>query len=71
MKSIDVEAIDMESSIMFLLGELYNLQTAAILSISDLPGTEYDMLNSNKVHPDMENGIDRAIKILVETLPKL
>jgi purine-nucleoside phosphorylase len=71
MKSIDVEAVDMESSVLFLLGELYNLQTASILSISDLPGTEYDLLNSNKVHPEMENGINRAIEILTETLPKL
>jgi len=71
MKSINIEAIDMESSIMFLLGDLYNLQTTAILSISDLPGTEYDILNSNKIHPDMENGIERAIKILVKTLPNI
>lgn len=71
MKSIDVEAVDMESSVLFLLGELYNLQTASILSISDLPGTEYDLLNSNKVHPGMENGINRAIEILTETLPKI
>lgn len=70
-KSIGVEAVDMESSILFLLGALYNLKTVSILSISDLPGTEYDLLNSNKVHPEMENGIKRALKILTETLPKI
>lgn len=71
MKSIEVEAVDMESSILFLLGDLYNIQTASILSISDLPGTEYDLFNSNKVHPEIENGIKRAINILIETLPKV
>ncbi len=68
MKSIEVEAIDMESSILFLLGALYNLKTCAILGFSDLPGTEYDFLNSNEIHSEMEPGIDRAIKILINSL---
>ncbi len=71
MKLINIEAVDMESSALFLLGDLYNLQTTSILSISDLPGTEYDLFHSNKVHPEMENGIKRAIKILEVSLPKL
>ena len=62
----------MESSILFLLGQLYNLKTASILSISDLPGhPQFDLLNSNEIHPDMETGIDNAIKILINALPKI
>ncbi|MFW9771994.1 MAG: hypothetical protein ACFFEO_07495 [Candidatus Thorarchaeota archaeon] len=70
--SINVKVIDMESSILFLLGMLYNLKTASILSISDLPGhPEYDLLHSNELHPNMEKGIETAIKILINSIPKI
>ena len=72
LKTLNVQGIDMESSILFLLGSLYNLKTASILSVSDLPGhPQYDMLHSNELHPDMENGIDNAIKILIKALPRI
>ncbi len=72
LNSIKVGSIDMESSILFLLGKLYNLKTVSILSVSDLPGhPEFDLLNSNKLHPNMENGIDNVIKILIKVLPKV
>jgi uridine phosphorylase len=72
LQSINIQAIDMESSILFLLSKLYNLKAAAILSVTDLPGdSKYDLLHSKEVHPDMENGIDNAIKILVRSLPKI
>lgn len=72
LKSINVEAIDMESSILFLLGMLYNLKTVSILSVSDIPGdSQYDLLNSNEIHPNMEKGIDNAIKIVINSLPKI
>jgi len=72
LKAINIKAIDMESSILFLLGQLYNLKTASILSVSDLPGhPQYDLLNSNEIHLDMETGIDNAIKILINALPKI
>ncbi len=67
--SINVHTIDMESSILFLLGKIYNLKTVSILSVSDLPGhPKYDLLNSNEIHPNMENGIDNAIKLLIQLL---
>ncbi|MFX0032660.1 MAG: hypothetical protein ACFE8V_11500 [Promethearchaeota archaeon] len=70
--SINVKAIDMESSILFLLGMLYNIKIASILSISDLPGhPQYDLLNSNEIHPNMEKGVDIAFKILLNSLPKI
>ena len=72
LNSINIKAIDMESSILFLLGQLYNLKVASILSVSDLPGhAQYDLLNSNEIHPDMNVGISNAIKILISVLPKI
>ncbi len=72
LNSIDIEAIDMESSILFLLGQLYNLKVASILSVSDLPGDpKYDLLKSNDLHPDIDVGISNAIKILIKVLPKI
>ena len=72
LQSINVRGIDMESSILFLLGSLFNLKTASVLSVTDLPGhPEYDLLSSNKIHPNMENGIDNAIKIVINALPKI
>jgi len=62
----------MESSILFLLGQLYNLKVASILSVSDLPGDEkYDLLKSNEIHPDLDVGISNAVKILIKALPKI
>jgi len=72
LQSINIQAIDMESSILFLLSKLYNLKAAAILSVTDLPGDpKYDLLHSKKIHPDMETGIDNAIKIMIRSLPKI
>ncbi len=72
LQSINIHGIDMESSILFLLGSLYNLKTASILSVTDLPGDQkYDLLNSKEIHPDMENGIDNTIKVLIKALPKI
>ncbi len=70
--AVNIEAIDMESSILFLLAKLYNMKIASILSVSDLPGhPQYDLLNSNEIHLNMETGIDNAIKILINALPKI
>ncbi|MHA1292067.1 MAG: phosphorylase family protein [Promethearchaeota archaeon] len=72
LKSIGINGIDMESSIIFLLGILYNLKVTSILSVSDLPGhPKYDLFNSNAIDPNMENGINKAIEILIKALPKI
>ena len=72
LRSINAEAVDMETSILFLLGKIYNLKTIALLSVSDLPGnSKYDFLKTNEIHPDVETGIDTAIKILIKSLPKV
>jgi len=72
LQSINIQGIDMESSILFLLGKLYNLKTASILSVTDLPGhLKYDLLHSKEIHPDMENGINNSLKLLFNSLPKI
>ena len=72
LQSINIQGIDMESSILFLLSKLYNLKAASILSVTDLPGdSKYDLLHSKEVHPNMETGIDNTIKILISSLPKI
>jgi uridine phosphorylase len=72
LRSVNVQGIDMESSILFLLGKLYNIKTASILSVSDLPGNiQYDMFKSNEIHPNIVKGIDSAISIVIKSLPKI
>ncbi|MFX1408479.1 MAG: hypothetical protein ACFFBW_16125 [Promethearchaeota archaeon] len=71
LKSINVQGIDMESSILFLLGELFKVKTASILSVSDLPTSEYDIFRSNQIHPNLEKGINNAIEIVISSLPKI
>ncbi|TFG29448.1 MAG: hypothetical protein EU532_03150 [Promethearchaeota archaeon] len=72
LRSINTGAIDMETSILFLLGKLYNLKTISFLSVSDLPGNpKYDFLKSNEVSLDIESGIDNTIKILIKSMPKI
>jgi nucleoside phosphorylase len=72
LSSINIQCVDMESSILFLLGKIYNIKTASILSVSDLPGhPKYDLFNSNEIHPNMENGINNTIKVLINSLPQI
>jgi uridine phosphorylase len=72
LQSIGIQGVDMESSILFLLGKLYNLKVASILSITDLPGhPKYDLFHSKEVHPNMETGIDNTIKILSNCLTQV
>lgn len=72
LQSINVTGIDMESSALFLLGTLFNIKTASILAITDLPGDpKYDLLTTNEIHPNMEKGINVAIKIAINSLPKI
>ncbi|MBD3194467.1 MAG: hypothetical protein GF317_05380 [Candidatus Lokiarchaeota archaeon] len=71
LKKEGIEAVDMETSSLYFLGNLYNIQTISILAISDLPGTKYDLLKSNEIHPEIENGINRALKILLQSLPSI
>ncbi len=71
-KSLNIQGIDMESSILFLLGILYNLRTISVLSVSDIPGhPKYDMFKANELHPNTEKGIDNAIELIIKLLPTI
>jgi purine-nucleoside phosphorylase len=62
----------METSILFLLGKIYNLKTICLLSVSDLPGNaKYDFIKTNEIHLEVESGIDNAIKVLIKALPNI
>lgn len=72
LKQKNIQAIDMENSILFLLGQLYGIKTVSILSVTDLPGNRiFDMSKSNQIHPDMEKGMDNAIEVVLKALPKI
>jgi uridine phosphorylase len=72
LKSIGVQGIDMENSIIFLLSKLFDIKAASVLAVSDLPGhSKYDLFNSNVIHTDMMKGINKAIDIVVNSLPKI
>ena len=72
LKSIDVQGLDMENSVLFLLGRLYNIKVGAILTVSDLPGhPKYDLLKSKTINPNLGTGIDNMIKIIINILPKI
>ena len=72
MKELKINSIDMESSILLLLSSLFNLKSASILSVSDIPlDPKNDFLKSKEIHPDLEKGIDDSIKILINSLPDI
>ena len=72
LRSIGVQGIDMENSILFLLGRLYNIKTASILSVSDLPGNETGDFSKEKyLFQDLNKGIDDTLTILCNSLPKI
>ena len=68
----EILGIDMESSLLFLLGQLFNIKTASIISVSDVPGhKKFDIFKSNHIHPDTFLGVDKAINIVVKSLGQI
>jgi len=64
--------VDMESAVIYMLGKLFFIKTASILSISDFPDSEkYNFQKSNEIHPKFFKGLDNALKILKESLPEI
>ncbi|MCP4761104.1 MAG: hypothetical protein GY870_04930 [archaeon] len=63
-------SVDMESCAIYLLGALFNIPSISILGVSDLPDSEkYCMFKTNSFHPDTLEGLNRAIKFVIEMLP--
>ncbi len=70
--SYGVNSVDMESSIVYFLGKLFDIPTISILGISDLPDTvEWNLQKTNKIHPKYEFILDNIVEVLVEALPNL
>lgn len=65
-------SVDMESSIIYLLGNLFKIPSISILGISDLLDTsEWNLQKSNKIHPKFDFILDNAIEVLVNLLPQI
>ena len=70
--SYGANSVDMESSAVYLLGQLYDIKTISILGISDLPDSnEWNFQKTNKIHPKYEFILDNAIDVLVHALPEI
>jgi uridine phosphorylase len=70
--SYGANSVDMESSIVYLLGKLFNLHTISILGISDLPDSlDWNFQKTNKIHPKYETILDNAIDVLTQMLPEI
>jgi len=71
-KSYGVTSVDMESSAVYLLGNLFKIPSISILGISDLPDVEqWNFQKTNKIHPKYDFILDNAIDVLVDALPKI
>ncbi|MBN1802538.1 MAG: hypothetical protein JW891_13585 [Candidatus Lokiarchaeota archaeon] len=72
LKKAGIHAIDMESSILFLLGEAFSIRTAAILIVSDMPGSKkHDLISNGDTIPDLINQIKKSIEIVGNALLKI
>lgn len=60
--------VDMECSAIFTLGKIYNLKTAAIMVVSDRPGTEKSFWNVEKFASKILQGLDDAIQITLNAI---
>ena len=71
-KDLGADTVDMETSIMYLLGELFELPTIAVMGVVDHPGSaEYDLIRSNKIHPELVTSLDRAFTAVLNALPSI
>jgi purine-nucleoside phosphorylase len=71
-KALGAEVVDMETSIMYLLSQIYRIPTISIMGVTDLPGShEFDLTESNKLHPEIEKVPLRAIEVATTLLPTI
>jgi len=65
-------SVDMESSAVYLLGNIFKIPTISILGISDVPDSgEWNLQKTKKLHPNFELILDNAISVLWDALPKI
>ena len=71
-KGHGAKLLDMETSILYLLGNLMNIPVLSIMVVSDHPGSEkYDLMNSPSVSPNLETGVKTAAQFVKDLLPHL
>jgi len=65
------DAVDMETSVVYLLGQLFGIQTLAILGVVDRPNSEYDFIQSNKIHKNAHLALELPFDFIVKNLANL
>ncbi|NVM31366.1 MAG: hypothetical protein HWN65_21180 [Candidatus Helarchaeota archaeon] len=61
-------AIDMETSVIFTLGGLFNIPTAAIMVTTDNPGTGETFLEKNTMSPRIFENLDKVVDGVLSVL---
>jgi uridine phosphorylase len=65
-------SVDMESSIIYLLGSIFNIPTISILTVSDQPDSvDYGLLKDKRIHPDVFPTLQNSVVHMMEKLPKI
>ncbi len=70
-RELGAQAVDMETSVMYFLSELFKIPTIALMGVTDIPGSEFDLFTENKMHPQTELAMQRVVEATEELLPLL
>ncbi len=71
-KSYGAKSVDMESSAVYLLGNLFKIPSISILGVSDLPDVDqWNFQKTNKIHPKFDFILDNAINVTIDALPEI
>ncbi len=64
-KSLQAEAVDMECSVVYLLSALYNIDSIAVMVVTDQPCSDrYDMFKNNKLFEGLETSIAKGLDLV-------
>jgi uridine phosphorylase len=63
-------AIDMETSVIFALGELFNIPCAAVMVVTDNPGTGEIFTEKTTLKPSIFQNLDKVIAVTLDILSK-
>ena len=64
------KAVDMETSTVYLLGNLFKIRTIAILAVVDRPNSEHDFIRSNKLHQNASQSMGNLFEFTINDLPQ-
>lgn len=70
-QDLGAEAVDMETSVMYLLSSFFNIPSISILGVTDIPNSDYDLFETNKIHPSMPDAVNRVIQLVIKLLPAI